>query len=78
MSVPHAEAVADAMSDILLQSIATKTDLREVEISLRSEIKEVGTTLRGEMKEMELRLTLRILGMTAATIAILASLKILG
>ncbi len=77
-SVAHSEALADAMGDIVLQSIATKTDLREVETSLRSEIKDVGVTLRAELKEMELRLTLRMLGMTTATIAILAALKILG
>jgi hypothetical protein len=33
---------------------------------------------RKELKDLELRLTLRMLGMTAATIAILASLKILA
>jgi hypothetical protein len=77
-SVAHAEALADAMGDSVLHSIATKTDLREVETSLRSEIKDSATTLRSELKEMELRLTLRMLGMTTATIAILATLKILG
>lgn len=77
-SVTHAEALADAMGDIVLQSIATQTDLREVETSLRTEIKDVGVTLRAELREMELRLTLRMLGMTTATVAILAALKILG
>ena len=77
-SVAHAEALADAMGDIVLQSIATKTDLREVETSLRSEIKDSGVTLRSELKEMELRLTLRMLGMTTATIAILTALKVLS
>ena len=66
------------MGDIVLQSIATKTDLREVETSLRSEIKDAGVTLRSELKEMELRLTLRMLGMTTATIAILTALKVLS
>lgn len=74
MSVTHAEALADAMGDVVLQSVATKADLKEVELSLRSELNE----LRKELKELELRLTLRMLGMTTATIAILAALKILG
>ncbi|MGA9582046.1 MAG: coiled-coil domain-containing protein [Allosphingosinicella sp.] len=74
LSVAHAEALADAMGDIVLQSVATKTDLKEVELGLRSELNE----LRKELKELELRLTLRMLGMTTATIAILAALKILG
>jgi deoxyribodipyrimidine photolyase-like uncharacterized protein len=107
MSVTHAEALADAMGDIVLQSITTKADLREVDLGLRAEMKELSAGLRAEMnelsaslraemnelsaslraemnefrkelKDLELRLTLRMLGMTAATIAILASLKILG
>ena len=52
MSVPHAEALADAMGDIVLQSITTKTDLREVDIGLRAEMKELSTTLRSEMSEL--------------------------
>jgi hypothetical protein len=52
MSVPHAEALADAMGDIVLQSIATKSDLREVEVGLRSEMKDLGATLRTEMKDL--------------------------
>jgi hypothetical protein len=64
MSVTHAEALADAMGDIVLQSIATKTDLRELEINLR-----------GELKDLELRLTLRTGGMIAAAVAILGALN---
>ncbi|HEX8626505.1 MAG TPA: coiled-coil domain-containing protein [Allosphingosinicella sp.] len=85
MSVTQAEALADAMGDIVLQSITTKADLREVDLGIRAEMKELSASLRAEMnefrkelKDLELRLTLRMLGMTAATIAILASLKILG
>ena len=74
VSVAHAEALADALGDIVLQSIATKADLKEVELSLRSEIKELGTSLRGEMTALELRLTLRMGGLTAASIAILGGL----
>ena len=74
MSATQAEALADAMGDIVLQSIATKTDLREVELSLRSELKD----LRDDLKQLELRLTVRMGTMFAATIAILAALKILG
>jgi len=51
-SVAHAEALADAMGDIVLNSIATRTDLREVDIGLRSEMKELSTSLRADMKEL--------------------------
>ncbi len=64
-SVAHAEALADAMGDIVLQSIATKTDLRELEINLR-----------GELKDMELRLTLRMAAMLVFVVAVLSALKI--
>jgi hypothetical protein len=75
VSVAHAEALAGALGEIVLQSIATKTDLREVELSLRSEIKDLGTSLRAEMKELELRLTLRTGGMIAAAVAILGAMN---
>jgi len=76
-SVAHAEALADAMGDIVLHSIATTTDLRETEVSLRSEIKQAEVSLRTELKDLELRLTLRTGGMITAAVAILAALKIL-
>lgn len=63
MSVPHAEALADALGDIVLQSITTKSDLREVDLGLRAEIKELraemkelAVTLRAEMKELAVTL----------------------
>jgi hypothetical protein len=87
MSVPHAEALADAMGDIVLQSITTKTDLREVDIGLRAEMKELSTSLRSEMKElstsfraemnaMEIRLTIRMAAMAAFVVAVVSALKI--
>ena len=86
-SVAHAEALADAMGDIVLQSIATRTDLREAETGLRSDLKELSTSLRSEMKElstslraelkdMELRLTLRMAAMLVFFVAVLSALKI--
>ena len=69
VSVAHAEALADAMGDIVLQSIATKTDLRELEISVRE-----------ELKDLELRLMTRtgimIATSTTLTIGILGALNI--
>jgi hypothetical protein len=57
---------AEALGDIVLQSIATKSDLKEVE-----------STLRAEIKNLELRLTNRlgvmIASSTALTVAILSA-----
>jgi coiled-coil family 90 protein len=86
-SAPHAEALADAMGDIVLHSIVTKTDLREMDIGLRAEMKELSTDLRAEMKDfstglqselkdMELRLTLRMAAMLVFFVAVLSALKI--
>lgn len=76
----QAEALADALGDIVLQSIATKNDLRETELSLLSELKELGSSLRTEMKDLEVRLMTRVGVMLAAsttlTIAVLGSLNI--
>ena len=76
VSLAHAEALADAMGDIVLQSITTKTDLREVDLGLRAEMKELSTSLRAEMKDMELRLTLRIAAMLVFVMAVISALKI--
>ena len=56
VSVAHAEALADALGDIVLQSIATKADLREVELGLRSEMKDLSVALRSEMKDLSVAL----------------------
>ena len=72
MTLAHAEALADAMGDIVLQSIATKSDLREVDSGLLSEMKEI----RSELKDMELRLTLRVAAMLVFFVAVPSALKI--
>ncbi len=56
LSVAHAEALADALGDIVLQSIATKTDLRETELCLRTEIRDLGASLRSEAKDLAVSL----------------------
>ncbi len=57
------------MGDIVLRSIATKTDLRELEISLR-----------GEFRDLELRLTTRmgimIAASTTLTVGLLGALNL--
>ncbi len=55
----HAEAIAELIDE----RIATKQDLKELE-----------TTLRRGVKELELRLTIRLGAMMAASIAIIAAL----
>ena len=70
----QAEAQAEALAEIVDERLATKTDIH----TLKRIMKEMETGLRRDMKEMELRLkhdlTLRLGGMLAAAIAIVAAL----
>ena len=70
----QAEAQAEALSEIVDERLATKTDIH----TLKRIMKEMEVSLRRDMKEMELRLkhdlTLRLGGMLAAAIAIVATL----
>jgi hypothetical protein len=70
----HAEALAEALSGDAFDRLASKSDLNELGVALRSDVKELGTALRSEIKELELRLTIRMGAMNAATIAILGAI----
>jgi len=70
----QAEAQAEALAEIVDERLATKTDIH----ALRRIMKEMETSLTRDMKELELHLkhdlTLRLGGMLAAAIAIVAAL----
>ena len=59
----QAEVHAEAIAELIDERIATKQDLKELEI-----------TLRRDVKELELRLTIRLGAMMAVSIAIIAAL----
>jgi hypothetical protein len=59
----QAEAIVRAMSGIVEEHLATKKDLKELEV-----------TLRRDLKELEYRLTIRMGAMMAAAVAIVAAL----
>jgi hypothetical protein len=61
MESRHAEALAEALNDNAFEALATKADIRE---------------LRSELTGLELRLTIRLGGMIAATLAL--TVAILG
>jgi predicted phage-related endonuclease len=64
--------------DLKELEVALKTDLTELETALKRDLKELETALRRDMKEMELRLrhdlTLRLGGMLVAGIGAVAAL----
>ncbi len=67
MDTRQAEALAGALNEIVFDTLATKSDLRELELRIA-----------GNLKDLELRLTNSLTGrmgaMNAATIAILGAL----
>jgi predicted phage-related endonuclease len=79
MDAQLAEVLAEALDEMVFDTLATKSDLSELGVSLRSEIKELETSLRSEIKELELRLTnsltVRFGAMIAAAVAIIGTLN---
>jgi hypothetical protein len=89
MATAQAEALADALGDIVFETTATKSDLREQELALANDIKALELKIAGDLKNLELKiagdlkdLELRLMsrlgaivaGSTALTIAILGAL----
>jgi hypothetical protein len=69
METPHAEALAEALVDSSFNNLATKADLRELQLATSADLRELEHRLTN-------KLTVRMGAMTAATIAILGALKI--
>lgn len=70
----QAQDTAAAFSDAVSETVASRRDLGETETRLRRDITELEGRLRSDMIAMEQRLTLRLGGMMAAAIAIVAAL----
>ena len=71
MDTPHAEALAEALVDGAFNNLATKADLRELQLATNADLRELEHRLTN-------KLTVRMGAMTAATIAIIGALKILS
>ena len=69
MASRQAQALAEALHDIVFDTLATKNDLRELEVATTASLKELEHRLTHN-------LTVRMGAMNAATIAILSALKI--
>ena len=66
----QAEAMAEAIAAVVTEQLATKADIAELRRELGAEIESV----RREIKESEYRLTIRLGGMLAAAVAVVAAL----
>jgi len=67
--VKQAEAVADAFLDAETETV-TKHDLKELELCLKAEMQ----TLRSYMQAMEYSMTIKLGGIMAALVAVVAAL----
>ena len=78
MATAQAEALADALGDLVFETTATKSDLRELGLTLANDLKTLELKIAGDLKDQELRLMSRlgavVAGSTALTIAILGAL----
>lgn len=70
----QAEALAQSVAELLQKELATSRDPKEPETALRRDLKELETRLERDLKDLEIRLTLRLGGIMAAGIAIVAAI----
>jgi predicted nucleic acid-binding Zn-ribbon protein len=70
MPESQAKAQIEVIREVIEDKLATRRDVKELEMAFRQDIRDVRT----ELKELEYRLTIRLGGMMAASIAIVAAL----
>jgi len=66
----QAKVQANAMREVIEERLATKADLIQLEERLRNEIRK----MESEMQKLELRMTIKLGAMLAASVAIVATL----
>jgi hypothetical protein len=78
MDKRQAEALAGTPNEIVFDTLAAKSDLRELELRIAGNLRDLELRISGNLKDLELRLTNSLTGrmgaMNAATIAILGAL----
>ena len=66
----QAKVQANAMREVIEERLATKADLIQLEERLRNEIRK----MESEMQKLELRMTLKLGAMLAASVALVSTL----
>jgi len=74
VSQEQAEAHAEALSAAVMETLATKQDLRELALATKQELRELALATRQDLRELEFRLTLRLGGMVGVSVATVAAL----
>jgi hypothetical protein len=77
----QAEALAESQAQLIESRLATKQDMelvrrdmKELEASLKRDMKALDVSLKRDLKEIEMRLTIRMGILIAASIAIVSTL----
>ena len=75
MPEEQAKVVANTMREVIDERLATKKDLRELETRFDAKFRELDASLRELEYRLQYNLTIRLGGMLAASIAIVAALS---
>ena len=70
----QAEVQAEALAEIVDERLATKQDIKELELRLKQDMKDLELHLKQVMKELETRMTMRLGSIMAGGIVIVAAL----
>lgn len=70
----QADAQAEIWSNLVEEKIATKMDVKDLEIGLKRDINDLETEFKRDFKELELRLTIELGSMMALCVGIIAVL----
>ncbi|MBF0487792.1 MAG: DUF1640 domain-containing protein [Nitrospirae bacterium] len=70
----QAEVQTEVLSELLEESLATKRDLKDLEIILKRDLKELENNFKRDLKELELKLSVRLGTIVAAGIAGVAAI----
>lgn len=69
MESRQAQALAEALNDIVFDTLATKSDLRELEAATKASLKDLEVAMQNGFKDLEHRLTNSLMVRTGAMIA---------
>src|SRR3954453_21580282 len=70
----QAEAIADATRELVVQDVATKSDLAALKAELKADMAAVEQRLTALIETQGLRLTIRLGGLIAIGVAVLAAI----
>ena len=70
----QAETLAQAEAEFIEQNLATKRDLKDLEIALKRDIEELRADLKRDLKELEYRMTIKLGAMLAVAVGAMATL----